>query len=694
MNKNEILLRRRNKVLLIKGQDRLPEVYIASMMKNLESLGFTFSSQLIEVLRTLSIKEVTNFYKDTLKIIKEMLGAHVYHKPMYPNFPKQVMHMDQAELYINAIIHYVTYGQLLPKYEKEERKPLIDNHKLRVIGLGSNDEFLNIFINLLNSKTSLSETDKKDIAWFFVEYPEKIIALLPPEIPLKENAAYVSYLLLKHVEGSEEILKKYLKTATDVLRLAVTMSNGDISLAENTYFRSFKRKERRLLLCLLENYSNIEEDMLRYKNSWIRLGERLHPTEYRTRYPKTSEAFYKIRNNIKIPTFKGTLEKAFEEQDIRTAVALLSQRPGEFARNLDKCLRIAEDKQFVIDQFDSIANKVSSTVLLQLKEHLLNRNVEKEIRVFFPKGNVAKAYSLENNLQTIEDYICQNIVEICKKALIEIYSLKKPLGKVFIDQRLKDYLVPFSQRSANKAFKTIVRGSKLPIAETTNTIRGFIYWKQAKDDIVDIDLSAVMYDEDWNYLEHISYTNLKSSKYNACHSGDIVDAPEGASEFIDLDIESIKTYGGRYIMLCIHSYSGQTFDTIPECFVGWMSRECPNSGEIYEEKTVENKADITSNTQICVPMIIDVVEDKVIWTDLALKRHPKWCNNVEGNAKGIVLMGKAMTNLIKANLYDLFLLNALARGEITSSKKDADIVFSVEDGITPFDTDEIIGKYL
>jgi stress response protein SCP2 len=510
MNKNEILLRRRNKVLIMKGQDRLPEVYIASMLKNLESLGFTFSSQLIEVLRTLSIKEVTNFYKDTLKIIKEMLGGHVYHKPMYPNFPKQVMNMDQAELYINAIIHYVTYGQLLPKYEKEARKSLIDNHKLKIIGLGSNEELMNIFINLLNSKTSLSETDKKDIAWFFVECPEKIINLLPTEIPLKENATYVSYLLLKHIEGSEEILEKYLKT----------------------------------------------------------------------------------------------------------------------------------------------------------------------------------------NLETIEEYICQNIVEICKKVLIEIYSLKKPLGKVFIDNRLKDYLVPFSQRSASKAFKTIVRGSKLPIAKTTNTIRGFVYWKQAKDDIVDIDLSAVMYDEDWNYLEHISYTNLKSSKYNACHSGDIVDAPEGASEFIDLDIESIKTYGGRYIMLCINSFSGQTFDTIPECFVGWMSRECPNSGDIYEEKTVENKADITSNTQICVPMIIDVVEGKVIWTDLSLKRHPNWCNNVEGNAKGIVLMGKAMTNLIKPNLYDLFSLNALARGEITSSKKNADIVFSVEDGITPYDTDEIIGKYL
>lgn len=65
---------------------------------------------------------------------------------------------------------------------------------------------------------------------------------------------------------------------------------------------------------------------------------------------------------------------------------------------------------------------------------------------------------------------------------------------------------------------------------------------------VDIDLSAVLYNADWRYVEHISYANLKSDRYRAAHSGDIVTAPNGACEFIDLDIESVVRYGGRYVV--------------------------------------------------------------------------------------------------------------------------------------------------
>ena len=58
----------------------------------------------------------------------------------------------------------------------------------------------------------------------------------------------------------------------------------------------------------------------------------------------------------------------------------------------------------------------------------------------------------------------------------------------------------------------------------------------------------MLYNADWRYVEHISYTNLKSEKYRAAHSGDIVTAPNGACEFIDLDIESVVRYGGRYVV--------------------------------------------------------------------------------------------------------------------------------------------------
>ncbi len=65
-------------------------------------------------------------------------------------------------------------------------------------------------------------------------------------------------------------------------------------------------------------------------------------------------------------------------------------------------------------------------------------------------------------------------------------------------------------------------------------LRFFVWWKNGKDR-TDLDLSAALFDENFAYVDQIAYYNLKT--YGAVHSGDIVDAPEGASEFIDITLE-------------------------------------------------------------------------------------------------------------------------------------------------------------
>ena len=118
------------------------------------------------------------------------------------------------------------------------------------------------------------------------------------------------------------------------MRLITALSDGDISLFKSdTRYRSFKRSERRLLLELLESCNGLEEDV-RYKNEWIRIGERLHPGEYKC-YPRATKAFDKLRKKGKIKTFQSRLEQAFSENDYDTALRLLKQRPGEFGRKMD-----------------------------------------------------------------------------------------------------------------------------------------------------------------------------------------------------------------------------------------------------------------------------------------------------------------------------------------------------------------------
>ncbi len=517
--------------------------------------------------------------------------------------------------------------------------------------------------------------------------------MLPAEITMKETLAFVVATLLTTGKMKTEDISSYFKTATDVLRLAVALSEGDVSLAANTKFKKFKRAERRLLLSLLTNLKNPAEDMLKYRGQWIRLGEILHPGEYKNNYQNAYQAFTLIRNNEPIVTFSGKVEKALAEHNLDEAIQLLQKRPGEMARRLDHLLRLSESPEVVINAFREVCSEVATPVLLQLKTHFQSRNTSMPLRVIFPKGNVAKAVGIENKLPSISEAICAAIVDVCETTLKERFSQLPQLGKVYIEPTLENMTVPFSQRSASKALKTLVRGSKFEMAEG-DTIRFFTWWKQGANERIDVDLSAMLFDENYLYVDHISYTNLTSTKFRAVHSGDIVDAPKGAAEFIDIDIPSFTENGGRYIMMQLYSFTEQFYCDMPECFAGWMMRKHPGSGEIFEPKTVENKVDIAAKSRIAIPVIFDLVERKVIWCDLSLTNHPQFYNNVEGNYPATALMLMSMTNLVKPNLYDLFRIHGEARGLIVEEIDEANTVFAMDQGITPFDIEKIMAEYL
>ena len=46
-----------------------------------------------------------------------MVGANVEYRPMYPNFPKQVVEASDCELLVYALTHYWTWGKWLPDYD-------------------------------------------------------------------------------------------------------------------------------------------------------------------------------------------------------------------------------------------------------------------------------------------------------------------------------------------------------------------------------------------------------------------------------------------------------------------------------------------------------------------------------------------------------------------------------------------------
>ena len=68
-------------------------------------------------------------------------------------------------------------------------------------------------------------------------------------------------------------------------------------------------------------------------------------------------------------------------------------------------------------------------MLLQVREHFLHRAEQADVRVFFPKGSLAKCHSERNDLPDIDERYCQEVVRICENALVKIYGQREPMGK-------------------------------------------------------------------------------------------------------------------------------------------------------------------------------------------------------------------------------------------------------------------------
>lgn len=673
-----------------RGTDLLPVEFVATLSVNLEGLGYALSQPLFEACRRLSREELGRFYRQLSGHLAQEVGAHREFSPMYPNFPQQVMEMSRAELYFNAVIHYWTAGQLMPATRKKFRLRLQEPPKVKFIDLGTTEEFEGLFTQIAGANVAFSEQDREDLAWFVQAYGADIARLLPESVPQRENVAHLAALLRPVREVAEGFVRTHVKTATDVLRLACALSEGDVSLAEATKFKAISRPWRRTMLEILEAHPNARDDMFRRPERWKRLGERLHPGEFADRFPKTAWSFELVREDIAGETFRGEVEEAVREGNVPKATWILATRPGEFVRRLDHLLRLDPDESGnVLSRLKELAGEVSTPVLLQARHHFATRGAPRELRVFMPKGDVAKSHAEPNRLASLPDAVVREVVGHLEAALVERFSGLAPLGRVYVDERLCDYPTPFAMRSASRALRTLPRGSRMPLPDA-ETLRMFLWWTNGVER-TDIDLSAVLFGDEFVYLDTISYYNLRA--YGGAHSGDIVDAPKGASEFIDLNVGRLRKLSVRYVGMVVTSYSRQPFVELPECFAGWMARNKPQSGEIYEPRTVQDRLDLTADTQVSIPILFDLADRRAIWCDMALRRRPSFGVDVRGNQGGIVLTMRSMANLSKPNLYDLARMHAKARGTLVNSPEEADTVFSVEGGF-PFELERIASEFM
>jgi len=688
-----------------------------------------------------TLADIGRALKSIVETVRKITGDDKVYIPMYPGFPYEVMEMSDDELLFNAVIHYMTDGIFQPRdaerlsylvAEKEKRssdfETIIKNslNSLKRISLvKSLTEIDDMFINISTSPVSLSDDDKRFIA-FYIEH--LYVPMVLPEMPFKENAMFVLGQLSKNNKINFVEVEKNLKTATDILRFYVALSGGDVSLSKKTRFVNLKNREYRFLMNALNNLCqkniyNVIDDMWRYPEIWKRVGEKIHPGKYINIYTGAVRAFSSIRNGKRPESFNSQVEKLINNGQIIAAANELKTRPGMLGRSLDRLLSklsnsSIEEKREVLSIYRDIIEDLPSLMLYQITDHFKDRMENKPMRDFIIKGDISKVFSIENTMTPIDSSICKDIIRI-NSLVLKMRNMGKPyIGGIYIDPSFEGYIVPFSQRSASDSMRPCTRGSKWKLKPDTNILRSFCWWTNYNDDTgceirVDEDLSAIFIDslDKPKVIEYVNYTNMRlrdsDNNYICIHSGDIVNGgPEdglGSTEFVDVNINKAVTAGYRYCIITVHSFTSMPFEKF-NSRAGYMEmtdNDIVDQKSIFIPEKVEMNMDINSESTSVIPVVIDLVDREVYWVDMTA--------DVQGATRNINSTHSTIRNAVRSvlmrnrtSMADIIRYNTPARGIIVDTAEEADLICTDQPDkyptdkkiLTPFMLDEFTGKFM
>ena len=627
--------------------------------------------------------------------------ASAEYRPFYPDFPVQVRTASEATLLVNAALHYlgdVVGVRILPDYRPSPREPLPgDDGALTELGLATTQDLERIVADLIAQATPFSTQDRADLTALRDFGPKAA-----PHVAVKENLAVLT------VTFPDLDFSASYRTVTDVLRLAVAMAGGDVSLAEPCRFPSFSRAQRRRLLGLLDAVGQVQDsrdsadEMARRCERWKRLVRHLRPGDYARRFPRATKLLHQVASGDAEAGFTSRLEEALARRDVDGALSLLSARPGVFARRLNHLLRLCADeaaRERVVAEFAWVAPEVALPVLVRLWEYFSSPGPDA-----LPWRVVAIKAATGTKTTLIPSTRRPGPADVAVvRAVEEALRQRKRLGRIAVDQGMYEgYTTPVGLRSASPGMRTAGRGTRLPLPEG-ETIRFFLHWRdlpeappkapgpagpaaaEDRDTRVDLDLSAFFVSEDFTRTEQIAYYNLRSTA--AVHSGDLTSAPDGAAEFIDVTLAEALRQGWRYVVMTVHSFSHHRLSEVPECWAGAMARGAdPQSGEVFEASTVMQRLDLVSPTFNATPFVIDLAERRLIWWDLPVGVGEHQVANLDRSSNRVLAH---LLDLLKGRRMPLAHLLGLLADDVVEDPDEAELVFG-EGGILPWQTERIL----
>lgn len=681
---------------------------ITDALKAFQELGFKPSLELLDAMQNMEYANFVEWFLHVCSLLEKQAGYSIKNaKVFYQNFPQEVIETSQAQLYVNAVRHYLSREEntFFPERQEDQHLKLEGYPELTTIHFSSQEKTEEFLINTLTSKASWGEGEVELIQFALKNDFDEVLIPHLANITNHENKAHLWCFANKNnFHKVQQGLEKTF-TTTDVIRSFAALSGFSPALApyvkesitpNKIKFVSIPNKTRKFFLSVIEQDKFAQITMAKHTGLWKKIGEKIHPGDFAKKYPKAFQDFKQLRSNS-LEKENSTIEAYIQNNQIIQAIDALKARPGELVRRLDHLLRISnkQEQEHLLQTLAQISATVSTTVLWQAHAHFFKRN-HLQARAIMPKGSVSKMQVLPALKEVFEPELIEQVTSILYEAILEQYKENDFLKEESyeIDKALFDIKIP-TLRNSQSDYLNIGRGSRVNIPhlnnKQANIIRLFTHWKNIDHQAVDVDLSATLYSEDFQTVSNVWYGNLK--EVGITHSGDITNAPEGASEYIDVDIKTVmKSHPqARYVGISITSYSGQSFTTIPECFAGVQVRDKAMQGQIFEAKTVVHKFTVHTDGRNTTPLLFDLKTNQMIWVDVNI-------NSKSGAYQNVHNLGEAQTLIMKGILdYTAASWGEVIEANLQAQNKEYTIVDTITDqtiSISSLNSQELVGKWL
>ena len=615
--------------------DQASKTISATLFANLAYYGFVPSSELSEAILCSSFEEIKSFWDELQPALSEKIGEsrNMDQAVVYKNFPREVLEMSKGEYWFKQIWMYLGCPPAWFAEKEVERESVNESfQKLKVLHLAKDNSIDLIYRNLL-SQQSLWIAEQKRQVMFCIENLGYKISL---DIPFKENMVIIAkYIVEKNISDVT------MKSATDVLRLAVALCDGDISLKENTKFK-FKRSVRKLLLGML-NKNDLGEDFAARKEVWKRLMTALHPFDYENKFPNV-KLWCNALMQKEVKSFNSKIEKKVAELDFE-ALHDCATRPGVYMRNMVRFYSIYGMP--AIEVFvDKVLPKLTNFQILKIQSVFENINL-RTYRTFPPKGSWKHMQVQEDKRPAILEFDREVMLrEIGKELKKRIFA---KYGLVSVDPNIRMVKI----KGNDTDLSPYGRGTIFPIPKEVKFIRTASYWEIDRRAWFDNGIN--FFSKDWNEIETCCWTNVKTHNSGAIFSGDpvITHTKKCACQMIDLYPNQLRNEGIRYAVWNILCFSKIPFKDAGDVFASMQWGENAQRGKLFEPARCQLSFPVGGDCYAKYILCFDLERMEVIYLDAPLAAN---VSSAEYNVKSLERNMPPFMEYVETlpSLYDLF----------------------------------------